>query len=133
MPFLTPLKLQLLNDRAEFPWLTLDVLVYTDKKGNIHTVPKYFRTDGSSHPIAIAAIPVIGPMLVMRHFGSGVFMGFEEGVLHDWARRKRQDGTRPMSAADAHLLFKEALEEKGYPEDLVQNYFAAVVKFNSKD
>jgi len=133
MPFLTPLKVQLLNDREEFPWLTLDPLQYLDKRGVIHTVPKYFRTDGVSHPIAIATIPIIGQALVMRHFGSGVFMGFEEGVLHDWARRKREDGTRPMPAADAHLLFKEALEEKGYPEDMIANYYAAVVTFNSKD
>jgi hypothetical protein len=38
-----------------------------------------------------------------------------------------------MPAADAHKLFKEALEEEGYPEDLVENYYAAVVKLNSKD
>ena len=132
MPFLTPLKVQLLNDRAEFPWITLEPLVYEAKDGTIYTVPKHFRTDGAS-VTALLSVPVIGQALALRFFGEGVWQGFRCGVLHDWARRKRPDGTRPMPAASAHKLFKEALEEEGYPEDLVQNYYAAVVKLNSKD
>jgi len=38
-----------------------------------------------------------------------------------------------MPAASAHLLLKECLEESGYPDDLVNNYYEAVVRFNSKD
>jgi len=132
MPFLTPLKVQLLNDREEFPWITLDALLYEAKDGTTHTVPKNFRTDGAS-VTPLLSVPVIGQALALRYFGEGVWQGFKCGVLHDWARRKDHNGITPMPAASAHLLLKECLEESGYPDDLVENYYAAVVKFNSND
>ena len=130
MPFLTPLKVQLLNDREEFPWITLEPLVYESKDGTVYTVPKHFRTDGASIPKALLLLPVIGVALFQRYFGVGVWQGFKEGVLHDYLRRKR-NGTTVVDAATAHRIFKEALEESGYPEDLVSSYYDAVRKFNS--
>ena len=132
MPFLTPLKVQLLNDRAEFPWITLAPLSYEAKDGTVYTVPKHFRTDGATVSPLIS-VPVIGQALALRFFGEGVWQGFREGVLHDYLRRKRPDGTRPVPAAVAHRIFKEALEEAGYPYDLVESYYDAVVQINSKD
>jgi hypothetical protein len=132
VPFLTPLKVQLLNDRAKFPWITLEPLVYEAKDGTIYTVPKHFRTDGATVSPLIS-VPIIGQALALRFFGEGVWQGFREGVLHDYLRRKRPDGTRPVPAAVAHRIFKEALEEAGYPYDLVESYYDAVVKVNSKD
>lgn len=130
MPFLTPLKVQLLNDREEFPWITLEPLVYESKDGTVYTVPKHFRTDGASIPKALLLLPGIGVALFQRYFGVGVWQGFKEGVLHDYLRRKR-NGTTVVEAVVAHRVFKEALEESGYPEDLVSNYYDAVRKFNS--
>lgn len=135
---------QLLNDRNVFPWLTTKQLAWYDPVLNrVFTVPKYFRTDGASIPIALAALPVVGPALVMRYFGSGVFQGFREGVLHDYLRRKApvldDSGNiaghhpAPIPAADAHRIFRDALIDGGYPEDLVENYYAAVKAFNSDD
>lgn len=136
MPFVSPnntVKAQLLNDRGPFPWLTLEELVYQDPEtGEIYTVPRYFRTDGASVPKALVSIPIVGPALFQRFFGQGVWMGFREGVLHDWLRRAR-NGIRPVTAAKAHTIFKRALQEAGYPYDLVEAYYNAVVKFNSND
>jgi hypothetical protein len=129
MPFLTPLKVQLLNDREKLPWITLEPLVYEAKDGTTYTVPKHFRTDGASIPKALLLLPVIGVALFQRYFGVGVWQGFKDGVLHDYLRRKR-NGTTVVDAATAHRIFKEALEESGYPEDLVSNYYDAVRKFN---
>ena len=131
MPFLTPLQVQLLDDRSVFPWITLAPLEYESKDGTIYTVPRHFRTDFASVPKALMAIPIVGQALAMRFFGNGTWLGVKPAVLHDWARRKRPDGTLPMPAADAHKLFKEALEEAGYPDDLVENYYEAVRRFNS--
>jgi len=33
----------------------------------------------------------------------------------------------------AHSIFRKALIEAGYPPDLVENYYAAVRAFNSRD
>lgn len=135
MPFTddaNTLVVQFLDDRSEFPFLTLSPLEYfSPLTGETYAVPRYFRTDGASVPVAISAIPVIGPELLMRYFGHGVFHGFKEGVLHDYLRRKRQDGTTPVPAETAHAVFREALEDAGYPSDLVENYYAAVKAFNS--
>lgn len=131
MPFLTPLKVQFLSDSSKFPWITLEPFSYEAKDGTIYTVPKHFRTDFASIPKALMAVPIIGQALAMRFFGNGTWLGVKSAVLHDWARRKQKDGTRPMPAAKAHRLFKEALEEEGLPEDVVANYFAAVKTFNS--
>jgi hypothetical protein len=131
MPFITPLKLQLLNESSEFPWILLEDYSWQDPDTDeVFTAPKHFRTDGASVPIAIAAIPVIGQALVMKMFATGMFKAFKPGVIHDWARREK-DGTRPMPAADAHLLLKRIMEEQGYPEDIVEAYYKAVVTFNS--
>lgn len=124
----------LLNDREQFPWITLAPLVYESSlTGEIYEVPANFRTDGASVPKALIAVPTIGPMLAMRFFGEGVWQGFKQGVLHDYLRRKRKDGTRPVTASVAHLVFKEALEEAGYPPDLVSAYYTALKLFNSGD
>jgi hypothetical protein len=135
MPFTddaNELDLRFFDDRSEFPFLTLQPLEYfSPLTGQTYTVPKYFRTDGASVPVAIAAIPVVGPELLMRYFGHGVFHGFKQGVLHDYLRRKRPDGTTPVPAETAHAVFREALADAGYPSDLVENYFAAVKAFNS--
>lgn len=136
MPFLYPhdrLKVQLLNDREQFPWITLDKLVYEDPETGVeYTVPRHFRTDGASLPKSLVLIPGIGPLLFQRFFGEGVWQGFREGVLHDYLRRPVK-GKRPVEAKEAHLIFRRALEEAGYPYDLVSAYYGAVVKFNSND
>jgi hypothetical protein len=134
MPFVSPynnVKAQLLNDRERYPWITLDVLEYEDPRtGEIYRVPKHFRTDGASIPKALVAVPIVGPALFQRFFGAGVWQGFREGVLHDYLRTER-NGVYPVPAATAHDIFRMALTEAGYPEDLVENYYAAVVAFNS--
>lgn len=133
MPFNTSLVVQLLNDREQFPWITLAPLEYeSELTGETYTVPAYFRTDGASLPASLVAVPVIGPALFLRYFGQGVFQGFKQGVLHDFLRRPdRVTGKTPVPAKVAHLVFKEALTEAGYPDDLVNTYHAAVVAFNS--
>lgn len=125
MPFITPLEVMLLNDRAVFPWITLEPLVYMSSlTGETYTVPRHFRTDGASIP---KALMVVSP-LAMRYFGEGVWQGFKQGVLHDFLRR----GPNPPVPADvAHAVFREALYEAGYPDDLCESYYAAVVAFNS--
>lgn len=131
MPFITPLTVMLLNDREQFPWITLSPLVYESPlTGETYEVPKHFRTDGASIPKALIAIPIIGQALALRYFGEGVWQGFKAGVLHDYLRRKRKDGTRPVPANVAHKVFREALYEMGYPADLVENYYKAVTLFN---
>lgn len=131
MPFLSPLRVELLNDRAVFPWIVLEPLVYESPlTGEVYTVPRHFVTDGASVPEALFAVPVVGPILSMRFFGHGVWQGFKQGVLHDYLRR---GPVRPVAASVAHLVFREALYDGGYPEDLVENYYAAVKRFNSKD
>lgn len=133
MPFETPLVMQLLNDREQFPFITLAPLEYESAlTGEIYTVPAYFRTDGASLPAALVAVPVVGQALFLRYFGQGVFQGFKQGVLHDWLRRPdKATGLPPVPAKVAHLIFREALTDSGYPDDLVSTYFAAVKLFNS--
>jgi hypothetical protein len=131
MPFLTDLRVMFLDDRSEFPWLTLEPLEYTSElTGQTYIVPRHFRTDGASIPKALIAFPVIGQSLAMRFMGHGVWHGFREGVLHDYLRRPR-GGVLPVSASIAHAILREALQDAGYPEDIVENYYAAVVRFNS--
>ena len=123
MPFQTPLKAHLLNDRAIFPWILLSPLVYeSDLTGETYTAPTHFRTDGASVPKAILLLP----LLAMRFMGEGVWCGFKAGVMHDYLRR-----TKIVPAKVAHLVFREALVESDYPPDLVSAYYAAVVAFNS--
>lgn len=132
MPFTNEegdLKMQLLNDREVFPFITLSTLsYYSPLTGQTYTVPKYFRTDGASVPKALILFPLVGPALFQRFFGRGVWQGFKQGVLHDYLRRGDHP---PVPAAIAHAVFKEALYDAGYPEDLCENYYAAVVSFNS--
>ena len=126
MPFHTPLKVMLLSDRTQYPWITLAPLVYeSELTGETYWVPENFRTDGASVPRALI---LFAPPLAARFFGSGLWQGFKQGVLHDYLRRGPNP---PVSAKVAHLVFLEALQSAGYPDDLVANYFAAVVKFNS--
>lgn len=131
MPFTTPLKVMFLDDRSEFPWITIEPLEYESMlTGEIYEVPKNFRTDGASLPMILAALPGFN-LLAQRYFGKGVWLGFKPGVLHDYLRRKREDGTTPVPAAIAHRVFREALYEAGYPHDLVETYYHAVKVFNS--
>jgi hypothetical protein len=127
--FTSTLDVRLLNDRTPFPWMTLEPLeYYSELTGETYTVPKYFRTDGASVPAAIVALPLVGPALFLRFFGQGVFQGFKQGVLHDWLRR-----TNVVPAAIAHRILREALYAANYPPDLCENYYAAVVAFNSSN
>lgn len=126
MPFHSTLEVMLLDDRHRFPWLTLQELVYESPlTGDTYTVPKNFRTDGASVPRALI---LFAPPVAMRYLGSGVWQGFKQGVLHDFLRRGPNP---PVDAKTAHLVFREALFEAGYPEDLCENYYAAVRTFNS--
>jgi len=129
MPFQTMLDVRFLDDRSIFPWITLSELVYEcPLTGETYVVPRHFRTDGASIPAAIAAVPFVGQALFLRYFGRGVFQGFKQGVLHDYLRRGPNP---PVPAHVAHKIFRAALDEAGYPPDLVANYHAAVVAFNS--
>lgn len=126
MPFHTPLKVMLLNDRSLFPWITLSPLVYeSPMTGETYWVPENIRTDGASIPRALI---LMAPPLAARFMGNGVWLGFKQGVLHDWLRRGPNP---PVSAKVAHLIFREALTDAGYPDDLVSAYYAAVKLFNS--
>jgi len=132
--FITPLKLQLLNEDSVFPWITLAPFIYEDPDtGEQYEVPVNFRTDGPSLPMKLlASIPLAGQAIIIASFATGIFKGFKEGVLHDWARRK-VNGVRPMPAPAAHALFRKALIEYNYPPAIVDAYYGAVVLFNSSD
>jgi hypothetical protein len=122
--FLDQLDVRLLDDRAEKPWLTISPRRYEDPEtGEIHTIPKGFLTDGASLPAALVAVPLLGPLLFLRYFGKGVFQGFAEGVLHDYL-------LTVLPAHEANRIFRTALIEAGYPEDLIETYYAAVVDYS---
>lgn len=124
--FTTSLQVQLLNDRGEFPWITLQPLEYEcELTGESYTVPKHFRTDGASIP---RYLMLFAPALAARFMGQGVWMGFRSGVLHDFLRRGPKP---PVPAHLAHKIFREALYGDGYDPDLVEAYYAAVKLFNS--
>ena len=120
MPFLTTLELRLISDRSPFPWMTTQVLSWQrPSTGQVFSTPKYFRTDGASIPFAVACIPVVGPMLLARYFGAGLWLGFREGVLHDAITR----GPEPMVTMDEGIaIFREALTESGYAQDMIDTY-----------
>jgi len=127
-----PLKVMLIDDRAQFPWFVLEPQQYEcDLTGETYFVERGFRTDGASVPVALAAFPLVGPLLLMQYFGGGVFMGFREGVLHDRLRREDENGETLVPAHIAHKVFREALRKGGYSDALVENYYAAVKAFNS--
>jgi hypothetical protein len=129
MPFLTPLQVQLLDDRSIFPWITLAPLEYEcPLTGEVYIVPRNFRTDGAS---VGRALILLAPPLAMRFMGAGVWLGFKSGCLHDFLRRPDQDGNLPVPAKVAHLVFRESLYEAGYPADLCESYYQAVKLFNS--
>lgn len=130
MSFVTPLKVQLLSDRHKYPWILTAPLVYESAlTGETYSVPKHFRTDGSSVPRALI---LMAPPLAMRFMGAGIWMGFKSGCLHDFLRRPdKATGKPPVPAKVAHLIFREALTDAGYPDDLISSYYAAVVTFNS--
>lgn len=130
MPFTTPLRVQFLSDTSVYPWILLEDLVYESAlTGETYTAPKHLRTDGASIPRAML---MLAPALAMRFMGYGVWKGFKQGVLHDHLRRRdKVTGKTPVPAKVAHLIFREALQDAGYPDDLVSAYYAAVVLFNS--
>lgn len=134
MPFISPYnnpKVMLLSDRHILPWITLEQLVYESPlTGETYVIPKHMRTDAASIPKALVLVPVVGPALFQRFFGRGVWQGFREAILHDYLRTKK-DGAYPVPSSMAHSIFEEALTEAGYPEDLIENYVAAVRTFNS--
>lgn len=126
-----PLKVMLIDDRAEFPWFVLEPQQYEcELTGDTYIIPRGFRTDGASVPIAIAAVPLVGAALAIRYFGGGVFKGFRQGVLHDFLCRKNASGNTPVTKKVAHLVFREALYSAGYPEEMIENYYAALRMFN---
>lgn len=129
MPFLSPhanFHGMLLDDRHEYPWISLRPLEYEDPlTGELYIVPANFRTDGASVPKALIAVPIVGQALALRFMGRGLWMGFREGVLHDCLLRS---GIVPASLA--HRIFRSALYEAGYPPDLCETYYAAVVAAN---
>jgi hypothetical protein len=129
MPFVSPhanFHGMLLNDRHEFPWISLRSLEYEDPvTGELYIVPNNFRTDGASVPKLLLLIPVIGQALALRFWGSGIWLGFREGVLHDYLIRYKIVPPRL-----AHRIFRTALYEAGYPPDLCELYYAAVVAAN---
>jgi hypothetical protein len=132
MPWLDPRRFELIDEHAEFPWAVIGPLRWMDPEtGEIHAIPDGFRTDGSSFPKLMMAIPFIGAFLSMRHFGNGMWLGFAGGTLHDYLRRSDENDNTPVPPDVAHLKFKRALIEDGFSEDVVENYYAAVVKFNS--
>lgn len=127
MPFLAPCKVMLLDDRSVFPWIVLEEMPYEDPlTGDIYVVKKHFRTDGSSVPKKVAALPIVGSIIVSQFFGNGLWLGFKQGVLHDALRR---DGTLPPHIA--HRVFRTALYEGGYDPFLCESYYQAVRLFNS--
>ena len=132
MSFISPYnnpKVMLLSDRSDFPWITIEELIYeSELTGDTYTVPKHFRTDFASIPKALVLVPIAGPLLFQRYFGNGVWYGVREAILHDYLRRGPNP---PVAAHIAHKVFREALQDAGYPDDLVANYYAAVSTFNS--
>jgi hypothetical protein len=134
MPFISPyanLQVMLLNDRHDKPWITLEKLVYESPlSGETYEVKKHFRTDLASIPKALI---LFAPPLAARFFGRGVWMGARESALHDSLRTKDEHGKYPVPAHLAHKIFREALYEAGYPSDLCENYYSALMMFNSKD
>lgn len=135
MSFISPfanLQMMLLSDRHPLPWITTEKLVYESPlTGDEYEVLQHFRTDLASIPKALILLPGIGQAAFMRFFGAGVWMGAREAVLHDYLRRPDKAGRLPVPAKVAHLIFREALYEAGYPPDLCEAYYAAVVAFNS--
>lgn len=122
----------LLNDRHALPWILTEKLWYDSPlTGEMYEIERHFRTNLVSMPMALAAVPVIGQMLVIRYFGSGVWLGAREGALHDWLRTPDKDGNFIVPAHIAHKIFREALYDAGYPYDLCETYYSAVVAFNS--
>lgn len=132
MSFVSPYnnpKIMLLNDRGPMPFLLLEKLVYEcEVSGEVYEVPANFRTDFASIPKALLLIPVVGQALFTRYFGNGVWQGAREAILHDFLRR---GDNPPVTAAVAHRIFRSALYEAGYPPDLCESYYAAVVMANS--
>lgn len=132
MPWIDPLLFELVDEHDEFPWAAAADMRWIDPEtGEVHTVRRGFRTDGSSNPKALMAVPLIGQFLAMRHFGNGIWRGFAAGALHDSLRRPDENGNTPVPPAVAHHKFRLALTEDGWPEDMIANYYAAVMKFNS--
>lgn len=130
MSFISPfanLQVMLLSDRHDLPWILLEKLVYESPlTGEVYEVQVNFRTDLASIPRAIVLLPVVGTALFLRFFGKGMWLGARESALHDWLR-----GQPDIPAKVAHLIFREALIDAGYPADMVAAYHAAVVAFNS--
>lgn len=128
MPFLTDLELRLISDRSPFPWMTTQSLKWQHPDtGQIFESPKYFRTDGASIPFAVACIPVLGPLLVSQYFGAGLWLGFREGVLHDFITK----GPVPMVGKhEAVEIFRIALTESGYTAQMIDAYCQGLTLYN---
>lgn len=132
MPWLDRLRFELVDEHSDFPWAVVGPARWQDPEtGEIHEVEDGFRTDGSSVLKALIAIPVVGQLLALRMFGSGMWLGFAAGVLHDRLRRADENGLTIVPPHVAHEKFRRAMIEDGHPSDVVENYYAAVVRFNS--
>lgn len=136
MSFVSPwanLYLMLLNDRHKLPWILTEKLVYESPlTGEEYTIPRHFRTDLVSMPKMLAALPGIGGFAVLKFFGTGVWMGSREAVLHDWLRRADKHGNLPVPPIVAHRVFREALYAADYDPEMIELYYSAVVVFNSQ-
>jgi len=135
MPFISPYnnpKLMLLNDREKYPFILLDELWYDcPLTGEVYKIERHFRTDLVSMPIVLAAVPIIGQTLVIRYFGKGVWLGARESILHDRLRRADENGNFIVPAHVAHKIFREALYEAGYDPVMCEDYYRALMLFNS--
>lgn len=115
MSFVSPyanLQVMLLSDRHPLPWITTETLMYHyPVTGEVFEVPRHFRTNLVSMPKALIALPVVGVAAFMEFFGSGIWLGARESVLHDWLRTER-NGSYPVPARTAHEIFRHALEDR---------------------
>lgn len=132
MSFVSPyanLQLMLLNDRHPLPWILTERLMYEyPPTGEVFEIPENFRTDLVSMPKALIALPVVGNAAFNSFFGTGIWKGARESVLHDFLCTK-QNGTYPVEIGAAHRIFRHALLEADYPEPMANAYYQAVVAF----
>jgi hypothetical protein len=125
------LIIQFLDERVPRPFMLTQELWWEHPDGRVFKIPKWFRFNGVSMPIGLAAVPGIGASLIIRFWGDGVFMGFKESALHDYLCTPDSTGRFPVPLSEGNKIFKIALEEANYPEDVVADYFAALSLANS--
>lgn len=137
MPFVSPftnLNVMLLNDRHPLPWILTEKLIYESPlTGEEYVIPRHFRTDLVSIPKALAALPGVGTYMMLQFFGTGVWMGARESVVHDWLRRpNKETGVPPVAPVLAHRIFREALYFGNYTPEMIELYYRAVTAFDGR-